>query len=146
MEGVPFDKKYGYKPVKLLYQYNREADNLVKPWKNAKDDPAMCRNTQMDFITKANKKQGKLAPNVYFKSVKKGEYPDAKMMCQSTLQSNRGPLYKISQAKIKGMIESATYGEKHKPGPSTYKSVGSGKDFTLDRKGIFRGICKSDLE
>lgn len=85
MEGLPFDKRYGYKPVKLLHQYNRAADNLAKPWKNAKDDPPMCRNTMIDFIQKASKKQGRLAPNVYFKSAKKGDFPDAKLMCQSTL-------------------------------------------------------------
>lgn len=44
------------------------------------------------------------------------------------------------------MIDSATYGEKNKPGPSTYKAVDKSKDFIMDRSGSYRGICKSDIE
>ena len=67
-------------------------------------------------------------------------------MCQASLQSNRGPLFKFSQAKIKGMIETVIHNEKNKPGPCTYKSVDKAKDFTMDRTGSYRGICKSDVE
>ena len=50
MEGLPYDKRYGFKPVKLLGQYNRESDLLMKPWKNAPTDPSVGRNTMIDFI------------------------------------------------------------------------------------------------
>lgn len=83
---------------------------------------------------------------MYWKTKKKGDYPDAKMMCQSTLQSNRGPLYKISKAKTKGMIDFIRYQEKGKPGPSTYKSVDKAKDYTMDRTGSYRGLCKTNME
>ena len=121
MESIPFEKRYHVRPIKLLDQYKREADNLTQAWKNAKSDPPMCRNTMIDFIQKTHKKQGKLAPNMYWKPKKKGDYPDARMMCQSTLQSNRGPLNKISTAKIMGMVDHVTKMEKGKPGPSHYK-------------------------
>lgn len=146
MESLPFEKRYSVKPIKLLDQYNREADNLSQVWKNSKGDPPICRNTMIDFIQKTHKKQGKLAPNVYWKPKKKGDYPDAKMMCQASLQSSRGPLYKISTAKIKGMVDTIRHTEKGKPGPGLYKDVERGKDYIQDRSGSYRGLCKSNME
>lgn len=67
-------------------------------------------------------------------------------MCQSTIQSNRGPLYKISNAKIKGMIDTIKDLEKGKPGVGTYKGVSKSKEFTMDRTGNFNGLCKSNVE
>ena len=81
------DKRYPFQHVKVLDQYNRAEDSLQRPWKNSKNDPAMCRNTMIDFIQKTHKKSGKLAPSQYWKPSKKGDYPDLqnRTMCQASV-------------------------------------------------------------